>query len=236
MEFAQLDKQRFLKFKEFGFHPKCIFDIGSSNGEWTRHMLEVFPDARCHLFDPLSELHEPYTERLSKLTSRQKEVHVHPIALGEACGTTQFGKSKDIYGSSTLIKKTDAYFPEVLSVPVSTLDAYIEREKLPKPQLLKLDTQGSELLILKGAVETLKTVDIILLETWFVRCYGESNPVFMEVANWLATQNFYLLDIGDCYRDDKGMMVAPDFFFVRLPSPMQAFNGSRVFQVPPQES
>jgi hypothetical protein len=41
-----------------GFDPKVIFDIGASNGEWSRIISEVFPNAVYHLFEPLAAIRQ----------------------------------------------------------------------------------------------------------------------------------------------------------------------------------
>lgn len=231
MEFATLDRQRFSHYKTLGFSPKCIFDIGASNGSWSWSMKEVFPDAVYHLFEPMAEVHSPYAQGLADVRRSGQCIHVHPTAIGATSGSTTFGVDKDVVGSSTLVHKTSEVFPRIITVPVTTIDEIVAREKLPIPQLIKIDTQGSELAALQGAVETLRHVEILLLETWFVRGYGPETPLFMEIANWLAKHQFFLLDIGDCYRDPQGILAAPDFFFVRQPSSISAFNARRNFTV-----
>lgn len=194
-------------------------------------MAEVFPDATYHLFEPMAEAHPPYAQGLADVCRSGRRMHVHPIAIGAASGRTTFGVDKDVVGSSTLVHQTNEVFPRIITVPITTIDEIVARENLPLPQLIKMDTQGSELAALQGAVETLRHVEILLLETWFVRDYGPGTPLFMEIANWLAKHQFFLLDIGDCYRDPRGILVAPDFFFVRQPSTISAFNGRRDFIV-----
>jgi len=231
MDFAEIDRQRFSLYKAMGFHPSCIYDIGASNGCWTSNMMEVFPEACYHLFEPMANLHPRYSQGLSTLCRSCDRVKVHATAVGETLGETTFGVDKDLVGSSTLVCCSSEVFPEIITVAQTTLDEIVEREGLPLPQLIKIDIQGSELAALKGAIETLKTVDILLLETWFVRGYGPKTPLFMEIANWLARRDFYLLDVGDCYRDSNGILTAPDFYFVRQPCSINALNAHRDFSV-----
>jgi FkbM family methyltransferase len=231
MEFANLDRQRFSSFKALGFSPSCIYDIGASNGSWSWSMKEVFPDATYHLFEPLAEIHPPYAKGLAHVQQAGLRARVHATAVGASSGSTTFGVDKDVVGSSTLVHRTSEVFPRIITVPQTSIDEIVSREGLPVPQLIKIDIQGSELAALQGATETLRHVEILLLETWFVRGYGPETPLFMEIANWLAKHQFFLLDIGDSYRDPQGILVAPDFFFVRQPSSISAFNGRRDFTV-----
>ena len=44
----------FAKFAKAGYDPAVIYDIGAANGAWSADMLEIFPNARYHLFEPLA--------------------------------------------------------------------------------------------------------------------------------------------------------------------------------------
>ena len=61
-------------------------------------------------------------------------------------------------------------------VPLHTLDEFVRENNLPVPQVLKLDVQGAERKILSGAAATMRTADVIFLETWLVRGYGPDTP------------------------------------------------------------
>ena len=62
--------------------------------------------------------------------------------------------------------------------------------------LLKLDTQGSELDILKGAVATLAHVPLVLSEVLFNPFY-EDMPLFGDVDRWMRSRGFELLALQD---------------------------------------
>ena len=71
----------------------------------------------------------------------------------------------------------------------------INNENVPIPDLIKLDTQGSELDILKGFAATqLSNLLFIEVEVEFLELY-EKQPLFSEVNSWLTERGFELLDI-----------------------------------------
>lgn len=231
MGFANLDHDRLARFKTLGFNPSCIFDIGASNGAWSWSIRDIYPEAIYHLFEPLADIHPPYADSLENIKKSGLSATVHATAVGAESGSTTIGIDKEVVGSSILIQKTSETFHTLASVPITTIDDIVSSQNLPIPQLIKVDVQGGELAVLQGAVETLKKVEVLLLETWFVRGYGPKTPLFMEVTNWLAKHQFFLLDIGDSYRNENGVLEAPDFFFVRQPSTVSAFNADREYQV-----
>jgi hypothetical protein len=101
-----------------------------------------------------------------------------------------------------------------LQVEMYTLDAAIERFDLPVPQVIKIDTQGCELEVLRGAEQTLPKVALLLLECWLARSYGPATPLWLELADWLNQRDFHLWDIGHGWRAADGTLISQDCFFL----------------------
>ena len=66
-----------------------------------------------------------------------------------------------------------------------TIDALVAERSLPRPYLIKLDTHGHELEILRGAAEALAGTDVLVIEAYFHRI-NESAPLFHELCAFLA--------------------------------------------------
>ena len=78
--------------------------------------------------------------------------------------------------------------------------------------LIKIDTQGSELNILKGGIEIVKKSKFLLLELSIVE-YNSKSPRYQEVIRYLEENGFALVDICDLhYR--KNSLIQIDGFFV----------------------
>ena len=78
---------------------------------------------------------------------------------------------------------------KTLVVGMWPLDEVIEKDGLPWPDVLSLDTQGSELDVLKGASKALETVEVIVCEVEYVPMYF-SQPLVGEVTAWLKVAGF----------------------------------------------
>lgn len=131
---------------------------------WTRTIATVFPNATYHLFEPLAELLPEYRDNLSQLPTTIRST-LHPVGLGEKTGSTSMGIGYDPTASSALVKHKWQDFPDSAEVQIISLDDAVKTLSLPYLQLIKMDTQGFELKILKGAVETLQHVEMLLIES-----------------------------------------------------------------------
>jgi hypothetical protein len=101
-----------------------------------------------------------------------------------------------------------------VQVPMTTIDALMAAGSVKQPQVIKVDTQGYELSILRGAVKTLPKVSVLLLECWLYRGYGSQTPLLTEIADWLRSINFRLWDIGDTYRGEDDSLATVDCVFI----------------------
>jgi hypothetical protein len=95
-----------------------------------------------------------------------------------------------------------------------TLDQCIREYGLPPAGIVKADVQGAELDVLIGARSTLPSVDVLLLECWIWRGYGNATPLLIEMMNWLAEFGFCLWDVGGSYRETNGILASLDCAFV----------------------
>jgi hypothetical protein len=110
---------------------------------------------------------------------------------------------------------SDANFATKCEVPQWRLDDYVNRHKLPAPDLIKMDTQGSEHLIIAGGTETVAAAQVLMIETWLSPEYGPSTPLLQEIMESVRSLGFRLLDFGDTYRGEGGQILAVDAVFTK---------------------
>jgi FkbM family methyltransferase len=202
------------RLRDRGWRPRCVYDVGASNGAWTHTAAEVFPLASYHLFEPLAdECYRPYLDWLSQ--RRDLSIAVHPIALDNRDGDAVLGVSTDPVGSSLLVESPIDGFPSVERVSARTLDGYRRQHSLPAPDLLKLDTQGTELRILEGAEATLRRVQVVLVEAWLERGYGPGTPLMHELLAWLSERGLRAVEFTGEWCNSDGVPVTKDVLLVR---------------------
>jgi FkbM family methyltransferase len=190
------------------FQPGGIVDIGANVGDWALSASKIF-DCPIHLVEAQPELEAdlattgfPYTITL----------------LGpEARAAVPFHLSGT--GSSVLQELTEFQKEETV-LPMRRLDDL--DLGLSSPLLLKMDVQGFELEVLKGAAQTLKRTEVILSEISLIP-YNEGAPLMHEVVAYLADRGFLPYDIcGGWRRESDGALAQTDIIFVRRDSDLRA--------------
>ncbi len=176
-----------------------IFDVGAHVGQTTRRLVKRFPEATVFSFEP-----DPDSFKALERAS-PAGVQCHSIALGSKNGAATLHRYGLDQTNSLLRKSPEAeryvvdssYFANVGEVPVrvSTLDTFCEEHNVPGIDFLKIDAQGYELEVLKGASRMLgKPIPAIYLEINFVRYYV-GQPLFQEVYEFLYQHGYRLVGI-----------------------------------------
>jgi hypothetical protein len=104
---------------------------------------------------------------------------------------------------------------EPTTVECTTLDRYFEVQRLQANVFLKLDVQGGELLVLRGAAETLRLTEAVYLEVSFQELY-EGQPLIEEVIGFLRSCGFAFVGVENVsYSLVDGRCLQADAFFAR---------------------
>ncbi|MEH2348520.1 MAG: FkbM family methyltransferase [Nostoc sp.] len=203
------------RLAKLGFKPTQIFDIGAYQGDFTNLCIKYFPKSRVACFEVL----EHRVQQLRQLASQNSVIQVFPVLLGaESQEKVQFNEAET--ASSILIEQVQQNFM-VKSYPMTTVDTIVyEHFNSYAPDLLKLDVQGYELEVLKGAEKSLTQTQVILAEVNLLDIH-KNVPLLAEVVGWLNERDWVTYDICGLTRRplDQALWQA-DFIFVPRNSPL----------------
>ncbi len=200
--------------------PATVIDVGANRGQFALDVEAALPAARVISFDPMPDAVAIHR----RLFAGNPRVTVRPVALGSAPGTATLHRSGRDDSSSLLPigEAQTALFPGTEErgtepIAVTTLDLALADEVLAGPVLCKLDVQGFELEVLRGATDTLTRVRWVYAECSFEELY-DGQPLADEIVAFLLASGFHLTGIGDTTRAG-GRIVQADLLFEQQVGP-----------------
>lgn len=221
-KFATDDLRICQMMKSLGYIPSVIYDIGGSNGSWTRTIQTVYPDTYYELFEPQAHHNPHYDQYLIPLVEAASNIRLHTNLLANFDGSAELQIAGRHGVGSTMLELKQQKFPagERMRVRTCQLDSMIETGNLRSPDLIKMDIQGAELLALQGGIRrALPVASVLALELWLVRDYGQQTPLLGEVSHFLEQYDYYPFDFGEAYRDPiTNLLIAQDVWYCRLGS------------------
>lgn len=184
-----------------------VWDIGAHKGEWSRRLAKSFPEASFTLFEA-SETHRKDLEDSGS--------PYHIVALSDQVGLRPFysigGTGDSFYPELTNVYEDE----EARGIATTTLDALAKSEGLDAPDLIKIDTQGSELDILNGAHKILPKVRLVYLECPF-RVYNQGAPSLTSYITYMESHGFLPYSLHEIHkqRSDSSIIQIDVLFYNR---------------------
>jgi FkbM family methyltransferase len=197
---------------------KNFYDIGAATGNFAQDIIAKFPNMNLYLFEANS-VHETALKKLNHwyhigvLSDTEKDISFY--SRGEY-GDSYFKENSSIYKNE-----------DVKHFRSQSLDNLIENEGIPYPDFLKIDTQGSELDILKGSSKTLKFTKAIMLELP-IYPYNEGAPTIPEYIELLLDNDFYPARCVELH-NNHGVMAQLDIVFIKKSELMKIDNSFEDF-------
>ena len=198
--------------------PHYLLDVGAHHGWFFHCWLDWCPQAEVYAFEPTTESFK----RADELYGADSRVHLFQQGLGAQIGELSLNILADSQVSNSFLEpdqKTWASIEYVTGeistrrVPVTTLDSFCATKGIPAAYLLKIDVQGYELEVLKGAVGMLPKIDYVFVEAGIQRLY-EGAPSFAEVFLVMEKQGFHLMHLRTWHRGNR-VLVETDMLFRR---------------------
>lgn len=213
--FVSLRRKKFLLSKQIDL----VLDVGANKGIYAQKIRESNFTGRIISFEPLPA---PFNELKNKV-SKDDLWSCENFALGNFDGETSMNVSGH-ETSSSLLSMTQTHVNAMPSsatvgkerVQVTRLDSVYTKFFNPDDRIyLKIDVQGYEREVLKGAKKTLKQVHVVEIELSMVPMY-EGAPVMTEMFTLLEGMGYTLVSIVPVFSDlQTGHMLQADGIFVK---------------------
>ena len=199
--------------RTIGFVPRAVIDVGAAYGSFTRLCQSVFPDTRYLLIEPLEE----YRPLLEQVKQSLPSVEFTIAAASALEGDLAINVHPDLVGSSLYreIETGTGVNGVTRTVRSLTIDRLVREAGADGPYLLKVDVQGAELDVLKGAERTLSNTELVVLEVSFFKFF-ENGPECVDILTYMKARGFVPYDIvGRQYRPLDRALSQADIAFVK---------------------
>ena len=198
-----------MQLKEQGVNPKVVYDIGACVLHWTNEAERIWPDTKYIAFEAMDASEFLFKEKgmnysIGVLSDRDgKEVEFycneyHP-------GGNSYYKENEVVNPDTVNYFGDHNKRKMIAM---TLDSVVAFKGFPAPDFIKMDVQGAELDVLKGAQNTLKSVQHVILECQSVE-YNKGAPMNQDVIAYMDSIGF------ECLGQFSNNGPDGDYFFKR---------------------
>ena len=190
-------------------HIKVVVDVGANDGRTVDELREMGFDGHIVSYEPTPALFARLHERFASDPSWSG----HQVAVGSAAGTLPLNTySADVFNSFLRPSRFGAsrFRPlagdvlETIDVPVVRLDDVWDIHVPAGRTLLKIDTQGFDLEVLRGAVACLSSIDAVLTEMPVNAIY-EGAPAMSETFAFMERAGFELSGLFPVARDAQGL-------------------------------
>lgn len=185
--------------------PRMVIDCGANVGYFSMMLKEAHPHAWIHAFEPA-----PLTfECLAKNVKAYSDIEIHQVALSDQIGTARMEFSEEHSEVSRLSLDGN------VEVSTDTLDHFVEAHGIEHIDVLKIDTEGHELQVLRAGKKALALTDHLCIEVTI-----EDNPGY-TVSSLFGSlvgdgYNFQLVGFRSFTGKAEGALPAMDCILVNI--------------------
>lgn len=195
--------------RDWGYRPARAVDVGAYRGDWTRMFKRVFPAASVLMVEPQANK----LPLLEAVCSYYPDVECESVLLGPRDGEVL--DFIEMETGSSVLEEQSRFSRNTVYKSAVTLDTLISRraEGFEAVDFLKLDVQGYEIEILKGAPKVLSSCELVLMEASLIPI-NRGCPLIHDVIEFMASSGFRLLDFCSQIRRKDTALWQTDLLFI----------------------
>jgi FkbM family methyltransferase len=169
-------------------------DVGANRGDWTALFLKYNPSpSRGVLFDPAVWAYDHLLHRFGHHSS----LTIVNAACAEAVGEGEFYEEPVGWGSSSLVHES-APTGRLTRVRMTTLDEELPRLGLSSIDVLKIDAEGADLLVLRGAQRLLREQRVALIQFEYNGCWPYTSSTLAAAYQLLESSGYHVFLLKRC--------------------------------------
>lgn len=172
-----------------------IFDVGACKGEYTDYVLSKIPQAKCFLFEPNPEL-------FNGLKYKNK----YQLALADKTGQIDFHLCSGKHNELSSIYERDVFKEtgsETITVNTKTIDEFCVSKFVLIIDILKIDVEGAEFSVLKGAENMMSQKRIKFIQVEYGGTYLDAGIKFADVMKYAEGSGYSVYENGQRVTDFK---------------------------------
>lgn len=186
-----------LLISHVGSSISTFFDVGANNGQWVSMATQHAALARGVCFEPLLSAQA----RLSITLAGLQGVHWRPHALGDQVARAEFFECEAHTDMSSLVQTSGLHEGNRYAVDVSTVDIELEKTGWPELDFLKIDVEGYDFHVLRGASGSLASGLVGLVQFEYSSFWRLAGSTLRAAVEYLETSGYevYLLKEDGLY-------------------------------------
>jgi FkbM family methyltransferase len=187
-----------------------IIDVGANSGQSIELFRELWSRSIVHSFEPSAKLFETLTRRFL-----DDHIHLNNLGMGSepSKGTLLLNQKSGLNSLLEMSKEEENRFKDkkvigTEDIIIETVDNYVEKNKIEHIHLLKTDTQGFDLEVLKGAQQSVanKRISNVLIEINFISMY-QNQGKSTDIINYLFSNGFGLVALYEISRSKQSKSI-----------------------------
>lgn len=181
---------------EFQANPLVIYDVGAAGQIYPLYDERTAGCWIAHGFEPVPSSFD----RLASRYADADHVKLHHLALSDRSGTASLHVHKAVptYSSlneNAIVQEGEVANYQTVEIPCARMEDFQRSENLPGPDFIKLDTEGTELVILRGGESLLKRQCLGVVSEIKFLAFSQETTQFSDLDQFMRQCGFILFDI-----------------------------------------
>jgi len=192
----------FLVLKSFIKAHDVVFDVGASIGCYTKELLSLNVPLSIYDFEPVPEIYATLVVNIKNgknyKSSDNKDIKFFNIALSDKNSVCDFyyvpqaKERSSLYLRKSFINKLKS---EKISIETMSLNDFCYRQSVDHINFLKIDTEGAEYAILRGAQDMLEKHAIDYIQFEYGGTYLDAKTTLKEICQYLTFLRYVIFKI-----------------------------------------